>query len=87
MADWWLEEKQLVHKLFKVLVPRFQHYPTSFTTLYTAPYWHFSDGLRDELNKDFSDREINEVIPEHFAVLYKKGLLELKGNNSFICWW
>lgn len=22
MADWWLEDKSLVHKLFKVLVPR-----------------------------------------------------------------
>lgn len=33
MADYWLLEKQLVHKLFKVLVPRFQECPTSYTRL------------------------------------------------------
>jgi len=37
MADYWLEEKQLIHKLFKVLVPRFSDYKTSYTMLYRAP--------------------------------------------------
>ncbi|KAL3266566.1 hypothetical protein HHI36_010732 [Cryptolaemus montrouzieri] len=37
MADYWLVEKQLVHKLFKVLVPRFQDYSISYTKLYRAP--------------------------------------------------
>lgn len=37
MADYWLEEKQLVHKLFKVLVPRYEHHHTSYTKLYRAP--------------------------------------------------
>ncbi|XP_050524504.1 39S ribosomal protein L17, mitochondrial [Daktulosphaira vitifoliae] len=37
MADFWIEEKQLVHKLFKVLVPRFVDYSTSYTQLYRAP--------------------------------------------------
>lgn len=37
MADFWLEEKQLVHKLFKVLVPRFQDYNVSYTRMYRAP--------------------------------------------------
>lgn len=37
MADYWLVEKQLVHKLFKVLVPRFQNYNVAFTKLYKAP--------------------------------------------------
>ncbi|XP_045480073.1 39S ribosomal protein L17, mitochondrial [Harmonia axyridis] len=37
MADYWLIEKQLVHKLFKVLVPRFQDYNVSYTKLYRAP--------------------------------------------------
>ena len=37
MADFWLLEKQLVHKLFKVLVPRFQNYDVSFTRMYRAP--------------------------------------------------
>nr|SVE80418.1 EOG090X0EUO [Daphnia magna]SVE81618.1 EOG090X0EUO [Daphnia magna]SVE82763.1 EOG090X0EUO [Daphnia magna] len=37
MADYWLNEKQLVHKLFKVLVPRYQNYNSSFTRLVLGP--------------------------------------------------
>ena len=37
MADYWLNEKQLVHKLFKVLVPRYQSSSSSFTRLILAP--------------------------------------------------
>lgn len=36
-ADFWLEEKQLVHKLFKVLVPRFENCSVSYTRMYKAP--------------------------------------------------
>lgn len=37
MADHWILEKQLVHKLFKVLVPRFESCQVSFTRMYKAP--------------------------------------------------
>nr|SVE94535.1 EOG090X0EUO [Simocephalus serrulatus] len=37
MADYWLTEKQLVHKLFKVLVPRYQNFNSSFTSLILGP--------------------------------------------------
>lgn len=37
MANFWISEKQLVHKLFKVLVPRYQDYTISFTKLHKAP--------------------------------------------------
>ena len=37
MADYWLDEKQLVHKLFKVLVPRYKDSKTSFTRMVLAP--------------------------------------------------
>ncbi|XP_066146674.1 large ribosomal subunit protein bL17m [Euwallacea fornicatus] len=37
MADYWLIEKQLIHKLFKVLVPRFEQYNVSYTRLLRAP--------------------------------------------------
>ncbi|XP_011637734.1 39S ribosomal protein L17, mitochondrial [Pogonomyrmex barbatus] len=37
MANFWIIEKQLIHKLFKVLVPRYQNYTTSFTKLHKAP--------------------------------------------------
>lgn len=38
MADYWLDEKQLVHKLFKVLVPRYENFNSSYTRLLLAPY-------------------------------------------------
>ena len=37
LADFWILEKQLVHKLFKVLVPRFQDFDHSYTGFYKAP--------------------------------------------------
>lgn len=37
MADYWILEKQLVHKLFKVLVPRFQNSSVSYTRMLKAP--------------------------------------------------
>lgn len=37
MADFWLVEKQLVHKLFKVLVPRYETCPLSYTKMWKAP--------------------------------------------------
>lgn len=36
MADFWLIEKQLVHKLFKVLAPRYENYTTSYTRIWKA---------------------------------------------------
>lgn len=40
MANYWIEEKQLVHKLFKVLVPRFQNTSSSYTRMLNAPIPH-----------------------------------------------
>jgi Ribosomal protein L17 len=37
MADYWLDEKQLIHKLFKVLVPRYKDYNSSYTKLILGP--------------------------------------------------
>lgn len=36
-ADYWILEKQFIHKLFKVLVPRFENYQSAYTSLYKAP--------------------------------------------------
>uniref|UniRef100_A0A1Y1NH77 Large ribosomal subunit protein bL17m n=1 Tax=Photinus pyralis TaxID=7054 RepID=A0A1Y1NH77_PHOPY len=36
-ANFWIEEKQLIHKLFKVLVPRYENSYTSYTRMYRAP--------------------------------------------------
>lgn len=37
LADYWLLEKQLVHKLFKVLVPRYENSNISYTRMFKAP--------------------------------------------------
>ncbi|KAL4711070.1 hypothetical protein ACJJTC_009441 [Scirpophaga incertulas] len=36
-ANFWLLEKELIHKLFKVLAPRFADYNTAYTRLINAP--------------------------------------------------
>lgn len=37
MAGYWIKEKQFVHKLFKVLVPRFQDFETAYTKIHRVP--------------------------------------------------
>lgn len=37
MANYWLLEKDLVHKLFKVLAPRYRNCTTSFTQMHILP--------------------------------------------------
>lgn len=37
MASYWMLEKQLVHKIFKVLVPRFERYQGAVTNMVKAP--------------------------------------------------
>ncbi|XP_045499680.1 39S ribosomal protein L17, mitochondrial [Colias croceus] len=37
MANYWLLEKELVHKLFKVLVPRFENSNSAYTRMLKAP--------------------------------------------------
>ncbi|XP_053986612.1 39S ribosomal protein L17, mitochondrial [Hylaeus volcanicus] len=37
LADFWILEKQYIHKLFKVLVPRYQDHTSAYTKLHRAP--------------------------------------------------
>ncbi|KAG9462677.1 large ribosomal subunit protein bL17m [Eleutherodactylus coqui] len=37
MADFWLTEKDLIHKLFKTLVPRFNSHNDNYTSMYQIP--------------------------------------------------
>lgn len=64
LATFWLEEEQLIHKLFKVLVPRYKSYNESYTDLHMVPR-HFADTLKKK----------EEQLP-----IFKKAVLELKGN-------
>uniref|UniRef100_A0A0B6YAR0 Large ribosomal subunit protein bL17m n=1 Tax=Arion vulgaris TaxID=1028688 RepID=A0A0B6YAR0_9EUPU len=49
LANFWLLEKDLVHKLFKVLVPRYKNYKTCYTDLHklaiTYPGYGSHNGL------------------------------------------
>jgi large subunit ribosomal protein L17 len=60
LANFWLLEKQLVHKLFKVLVPRFQNYNTAVTRClpiqrsYPAKGWDQFEKSLLELKGKFS---------------------------------
>lgn len=46
MADYWLVEKQLIHKLFKVLAPRYENYNTAFTRMFNVPRLYTDDGYK-----------------------------------------
>lgn len=37
MADFWLTEKDLIHKLFKMLAPRYASYQSNYTNMYQIP--------------------------------------------------
>ncbi|CAL1530146.1 unnamed protein product [Lymnaea stagnalis] len=45
LADYWLEEKDLVHKLFKVLVPRYKNYKTCYTDLHKLAVEYPGSGI------------------------------------------
>ncbi|VDP20335.1 unnamed protein product [Soboliphyme baturini] len=46
VCDYWLQDKELIRKLFEVYVPRYRSYRTAFTDLYQLPpiYGEFRPG-------------------------------------------
>lgn len=38
LADWWLKDKSLVHKLFKVLAPRYKDMNSTYTRFFNGPF-------------------------------------------------
>lgn len=49
VADYWLEDKDLIHKLFKVLVPRYseeKYIRSSYTDLHKLPIKHPGPGTK-----------------------------------------
>lgn len=72
MADFWITEKQYIHKLFKVLVPRFQNCPVSYTRMYKAP--------KSYPDITFRDRAVLELRGNPFPVLKP----QLGVNRNFI---
>ncbi|XP_041478337.1 39S ribosomal protein L17, mitochondrial-like [Lytechinus variegatus] len=46
IADFWLKDKKQIHKLFKVLGPRFEDTSTNFTRLLRIPGFHEDKGRK-----------------------------------------
>ncbi|XP_022826654.1 39S ribosomal protein L17, mitochondrial [Spodoptera litura] len=69
-ADFWLLEKELVHKLFKVLVPRYESTNLSYTRLYNAPRPQYG-------------RSLDKVVLELRGNPYPD-LLNNKSNNRLL---
>lgn len=61
MANFWITEKQYIHKLFKVIVPRLQNCPLSYTRLYKAP--------KDYQVHTYWDRAVLELRGNPFPAL------------------
>lgn len=72
LANYWLREKNLIHKLFKVLVPRYENYASSFTALHM-------------LGQDYSVHNIpftmRREMPKYVPHLRGQVILELRGNS------
>lgn len=71
LTDFWLLEKQLVHKLFKVLVPRFQASPLSYTRMYKAP-------------RDYPGQSYQRSVLELRGNPYPSLIPDLSYNRNFI---
>ena len=71
LANYWLREKNLVHKLFKVFVPRYEDYSTAFTALHM-------------LGKDYEKHGMTLTEMKQWrGTFFKKGeaVLEMRGNE------
>lgn len=58
MADFWLLDKTVVHKLFKVLAPRYENFDSAVTKMWRAPREYPSV----DVHKRFRQRSILELI-------------------------
>lgn len=72
LANYWLREKNLIHKLFKVLVPRYINYPSTFTAIHMLGR-----------NYAVTAATITELKENNSRSFHQKGeaVIELRGNN------
>ena len=57
LADWWLEDKAAIHKLFKVIVPRMKDQPFAYTRLFNSP-------IQASANKEGQDPMMKQHRPK-----------------------
>lgn len=63
MANFWITEKQYIHKLFKVIVPRLQNCPLSYTRMYKAPKIYPNYALWDRAVLELRGNPFPELKP------------------------
>lgn len=71
LANYWLREKNLVHKLFKVFVPRYQDYNTAFTALHVLGIDYSIAGL--------SHKDV--LAGKGYTSDRGQAILEMRGNE------
>lgn len=71
LANFWLREKSLIHKLFKEFVPRYENYASAFTAIHYLgrDYQKYGTPLTDVIEK--------KIRFEHAG----QACLELRGNG------
>lgn len=72
LANYWLRDKALIHKLFKVFVPRYLNYPGSFTAIHLLGKNYEVSGLTMTERKEQKPARIL-----HFG----EAVLEMRGNS------
>lgn len=76
LANFWLTDKSMIHKLFKELVPRYQDYPSAFTSVhYLTPDYSYYGMSMTEIKEKKKKGEFG-YDPKRMDVV-----LELRGND------
>lgn len=74
LANFWLLDKSLIHKLFKELVPRYENYSSAFTAIHRLGYDYTIS------SKTMTTIKERRRQPPHFNN-GGETILELRGNN------
>merc|ERR1712111_104432 len=71
LADWWLEDKSAIHKLFKVIVPRMESQPFSYTRLFYSPTQASANAEgQDPYMRMYRQKVVVELVGHPFPPLY-----------------
>jgi len=74
LANFWLLDKSLIHKLFKELVPRYENYTSAFTAIHRLGYDY------SKCNLTVTEAKKRTGVPLRFGG-GGETIIELRGNN------
>lgn len=80
MANFWILDKSVLHKLFKVLAPRFENYQTSYTRLVRAPCPY--PAQTGEILRSYMPRGILELRGNPYPPIFPAD--QMQKNKSYI---